>query len=66
MPHNTRGWAKRKILMASGNLDIAGQHLEEVRLVYEKQHPEISVSITRLQEIIANTIVFIERLEDKI
>jgi len=66
MPHNTRGWAKRKILMASANLDTAGMHLEEVSQRYVEAHPEIANSITGIQEIIANTIKFIERLEDEI
>ena len=66
MPHNTRGWAKRKIAMASGNVDQAGMHLEEVSQRYSEAHPEISESIKGLQEILANTIEFINRLEDSL
>lgn len=66
MPRNTREWAKRKISMSAGNLDTAGMHLEEVSRVYKEQHPEISRTISKLQEMIALGIVFIERLENEI
>ena len=52
--------------MAAGNVDTAGQHLEEVSQRYREQHPEVSTSIEGLQEILANVHTFIERLEDSI
>ncbi len=66
MPRNTREWAKRKISMTAGNLDTAGLHLEEVRQKYQEHHPEISRTISSLQEMLALAILFTERLENEL
>lgn len=49
MPRNTREWAQRKLTMAGEGLDWPLTHLEEVREVYQEQHPEIGNSINLAQ-----------------
>lgn len=52
MPRNTREWAHRKIEQAESNIDWAGTHLQEVREVYQKDHPEIAAVIESAQSLI--------------
>lgn len=64
MPRNTREWALRKLSMVNGNLDTAGEHLQEVKEKYDEHHPEISGMCEQLQLILAQNIVFIDRLKE--
>lgn len=52
MPRNTREWAHRKLIQASQNIDWAGTHIETVRVRYDKEHPEISDSLTKIQAVL--------------
>lgn len=55
MPRSTRQWAQRKLEYASGNLETAIGHLEEIEKLYRPQHPEIADDILLLQHIIAES-----------
>ena len=62
MPRNTRQWARRKIEMATNNLDTAGQHLFTVAEIYRKAHPEISDTIELCLESLTLNIQLIDKL----
>ena len=52
MPRTMREIALRKIDQTLNLLDKSGGYMEELRVVYEKAHPEISEYIAKMQRVV--------------
>ena len=52
MPRNTREWARRKLQEACLHFNYSGTHLNQVREVYEADHPEISGVLENCMEVL--------------
>lgn len=50
MPRSQREWALRKLKMALGCIDKAGEHLEAIRITYKNIAPQVTIDMQKLQE----------------
>ena len=52
MPRNTREWARRKLQEAVLHFNYSGTHLNQVREVYNKDHPDIGGVLENCMEVL--------------
>lgn len=60
---STRGWARRKIDMANGNLQTAFLHLKEIEETYEPTEKQIAKALSSQCEILILTAQGLETLK---
>jgi hypothetical protein len=60
---STRHWAKRKLQMARGGIDTAGQHVYAVSATYKENHPEISDVLDSAMVVLAELDNIIQGIE---
>jgi hypothetical protein len=60
----TRKTAQEKIAQSTGHIDKAGQALFAFKIMYEQEHPELSIPCEIILEGLAKTIDAIELLSE--
>jgi hypothetical protein len=63
---NTRHWALRKLESAKGNIDWAGGHLHEVMETYKPYHPEISLYISGVLDLLLLADEMVTKIKEQI
>lgn len=63
MPRNTREWAHRKTDQAAENINWALTHIEEVRQLYQEQHPEVADPYNEVQKLLVFSVELLDKIK---